>query len=161
MARVTIEQIETKEFTITNKGYDGQEVDEFLDAIMDEMALMLDEIARLKQELAAAKARPVMQTPPPVQQEQPANNATKALEILEMAQQLKNDTLARAQQEADEILASARAKASEQVGDLATMRDRINEEINTLKATAADYRARFQAMLQQQMEVMEKTNDLF
>ena len=160
MARVTIEQIETKEFTITNKGYDGQEVDEFLDAIMDEMALMLDEIARLKQELAAAKARPVMQTPP-VQQEQPANNATKALEILEMAQQLKNDTLARAQQEADEILASARAKASEQVGDLATMRDRINEEINTLKATAADYRARFQAMLQQQMEVMEKTNDLF
>ena len=69
MARVTIEQIETKEFTITNKGYDGQEVDEFLDAIMDEMALMLDEIARLKQELAAAKARPVMQTPPPVQQQ--------------------------------------------------------------------------------------------
>ena len=73
MARVTIEQIETKEFAIVKNGYDGQEVDEFLDAIMDEMAMMLDEIARLNQELAAAKARPVMQTPPPVQPEQPAN----------------------------------------------------------------------------------------
>ena len=60
--QITIEMIETKEFKTKPRGYDPQEVDEFLDAICDEMARQLDEIQSLQQQLAAAKAaRP----PPP------------------------------------------------------------------------------------------------
>ena len=62
--KITIEQIETKEFGIVKRdGYDPREVDEFLDLIMDEMARQIDEIARLNHELKAANARPVPQAP--------------------------------------------------------------------------------------------------
>ena len=44
--QITIEMIETKEFKTKPRGYDPQEVDEFLDAICDEMARQLDEAAR-------------------------------------------------------------------------------------------------------------------
>ena len=54
--QITIEMIETKEFKTKPRGYDPQEVDEFLDAICDEMARQLDEIQSLQQQLAAAKA---------------------------------------------------------------------------------------------------------
>ena len=36
--QITIEMIESKEFKIRPKGYDQQEVDEFLDAICDEIS---------------------------------------------------------------------------------------------------------------------------
>ena len=45
--QITIEMIETKEFKTKPRGYDPQEVDEFLDAICDEMARQLDEIQSL------------------------------------------------------------------------------------------------------------------
>ena len=62
--QITIEMIETKEFKTKPRGYDPQEVDEFLDAICDEMARQMDEIAALQQQLAAAKAaRPVVEAP--------------------------------------------------------------------------------------------------
>ena len=42
--QITIEMIESKEFKIKPRGYDQQEVDEFLDAICDEMAAQQDQI---------------------------------------------------------------------------------------------------------------------
>ena len=54
--QITIEMIETKEFKTKPRGYDPQEVDEFLDAICDEMARQLDEIQSLQQQLAATTA---------------------------------------------------------------------------------------------------------
>ena len=73
LPRITIKEIEEKEFNIVRTdGYDPQEVDEYLDRIMDEMARQIDEIAMLRQELQAAKARPVVQAPvQPVQPVQP------------------------------------------------------------------------------------------
>ena len=40
--QITIEMIETKEFKTKPRGYDPQEVDEFLDAICDEMVRQMD-----------------------------------------------------------------------------------------------------------------------
>jgi len=168
MARVTIEQIETKEFAVINKGgYDPQEVDEFLDAIMDEMALQLDEIARLNQEVAALRARPVQPVQPvqpvkPVQQPAASeNNAARALEILEMAQKVREETIAKAQAEANEMLAEAKSRMTEQFGDLSEMREKLTSEIANLKLSAADYRARLTALMKEQQELLDKSADLF
>ena len=106
LPRITIKEIEEKEFNIVRTdGYDPQEVDEYLDRIMDEMARQIDEIAMLRQELQAAKARPAVQAPvQPVQPVQPvrqqSGGAGQALEILEMAQRVKEETIAKAQKEA-------------------------------------------------------------
>ena len=63
--QITIEMIETKEFKTKPRGYDPQEVDEFLDAICDEMARQLDAIQSLQQQLADAKAARPAPAPAP------------------------------------------------------------------------------------------------
>lgn len=42
--QITVDMIETKEFKTKPRGYDPQEVDEFLDAICDEMIRLQDKI---------------------------------------------------------------------------------------------------------------------
>ena len=62
--QITVEMIDTKEFKIKPRGYDQQEVDDFLDAIGDEMVRQLDTIQSLQQQLAQAKAaRPAVEAP--------------------------------------------------------------------------------------------------
>ena len=118
--QITIEMIETKEFKTKPRGYDPQEVDEFLDAICDEMARQLDEIQSLQQQLAAAKAArpapapaPAPVTEAPTQQIKPVVARPAAVpdsdfrEILEMAQKVKNETIAAAEAKAAASVAKA------------------------------------------------------
>ena len=162
--RITIKEIEEKEFNLVRtEGYDPQEVDEYLDLIMDEMARQIDEIALLRQELQAAKARPPMQAPAqPVQPvRQQSGGAGQALEILEMAQRVKEETLAKAQKEADEMIAEAKIRAEEQLGNLGEKKEQLVAEVERLKTVASEYRAHFEALLQAQQEALEKAADLF
>ncbi len=174
---VTIEMIETKEFKVIARGYDPKEVDGFLDDIMDEMARLMDEKQSLQQQLAAAKAaasapaaatqvvRPVQANPyaaPKAAASAPAAAPSKdALEILEMAQKLKNETLEKAQAEAQEILAHAQEKADEQLKDLSGDKEALTRQVADLRAAAAEYRKNFEALLQAQQEAIEKATNLF
>ncbi len=170
---VTIEMIETKEFKVIARGYDPKEVDGFLDDIMDEMARLMDEKQALQQQLAAAKAaaaapaatqvvRPVQANPYAAPKAAPAAAPSKdALEILEMAQKLKNETLEKAQAEAQEILAKAQEKADEQLKDLSGDKEALTRQVADLRAAAAEYRKNFEALLQAQQEAIEKASNLF
>ena len=51
---ITVAMIEEKEFKTKMRGYDPEEVDEFLDEICDEMVAMQEEIATLQARLAQA-----------------------------------------------------------------------------------------------------------
>lgn len=167
LPRITIKEIEEKEFNIVRTdGYDPQEVDEYLDRIMDEMARQIDEIAMLRQELQAAKARPAVQAPvQPVQPVQPvrqqSGGAGQALEILEMAQRVKEETIAKAQKEAEEMVAEAKVRAEEQLGNLGEKKEQLTAEVERLKTLATEYRAHFEALLQAQKEALDKAADLF
>ncbi len=170
---VTIEMIETKEFKVIARGYDPKEVDGFLDDIMDEMARLMDEKQSLQQQLAAAKAaaaapaatqvvRPVQANPYAAPKAAaPAAPSKDALEILEMAQKLKNETLEKAQAEAQEILAKAQEKADEQLKDLSGDKEALTRQVADLRAAAAEYRKNFEALLQAQQEAIEKASNLF
>ncbi|MBR2718744.1 MAG: DivIVA domain-containing protein [Clostridia bacterium] len=166
--QITIEMIETKEFKTKPRGYDPQEVDEFLDAICDEMVRMMDQTAALQQQLAAAKAaRPVVEAP--TQQMRPVAPApVKAAvpdadfrEILEMAQKVKNETIAAAEAKAEEIIAKAREEAASRLDNLDVEKESLVKQVAALKEAAADYRAKFEALLQAQQEAIEKASDLF
>lgn len=170
---VTIEMIETKEFKVIARGYDPKEVDEFLDDIMDEMARQLDEIQSLQQQLAAAKAapnvpaatqvvRPVQASPYAAPKAAQAEVPDKAFrEILEMAQKVKDETIAKAQNEAEEIRAKAQEQADAQLKGLDEEKNKLTQQVTNLRAAAADYRSRFEALLQAQQEAIEKASDLF
>ena len=165
--QITIEMIETKEFKTKPRGYDPQEVDEFLDAICDEMVRQLDQIAALQQQLAAAKAaRPVVEAP--TQQMKPIVAApVKAVpdadfrEILEMAQKVKNETIAAAEAKAEEIVAKAKEEAAAKLDNLDVEKETLTNQVAALKAAAAEYRTKFESLLQAQQEALEKAADLF
>lgn len=165
--QITIEMIETKEFKTKPRGYDPQEVDEFLDAICDEMVRQLDQIAALQQQLAAAKAaRPVVEAP--TQQVKPIVAApvkpvpdADFREILEMAQKVKNETIAAAETKAEEILAKAKEEAAAKLDNLDVEKESLTNQVAALKAAASDYRTKFEALLQAQQEAIEKASDLF
>ena len=55
---ITVAMIEEKEFKTKMRGYDPVEVDEFLDAICDEMVALQEEIATLNQRLSQASQAP-------------------------------------------------------------------------------------------------------
>lgn len=172
--QITIEMIETKEFKTKPRGYDPQEVDEFLDAICDEMARQLDEIQSLQQQLAAAKAArpapapaPAPVTEAPTQQIKPVVARPAAVpdsdfrEILEMAQKVKNETIAAAEAKAAAIVAKAEEEAADKLGSLSEEKEKLTGQVEALKTAAAEYRAKFEALLQAQQEAMEKASDLF
>ncbi|MGN0747789.1 MAG: DivIVA domain-containing protein [Aristaeellaceae bacterium] len=168
--QITVEMIDTKEFKIKPRGYDQQEVDDFLDAIGDEMVRQLDTIQSLQQQLQQAKAaRPQPQPeatqvlkpvqPKPAPASAPASDAFR--EILEMAQKVKDETIAEAQRKADAIVEEASSQASARLSNLEKEKEALTREVAALKAAASEYRAKFEALLQAQQEAMEKAADLF
>ena len=168
--QVTIEMIETKEFKVISRGYDPKEVDEFLDDIMDEMARQQDEIQALQQQLAAAKAaQPANNAPTQVIRPVQSSYAAPAKaevpdkafrEILEMAQKVKDETIAKAEAEAAQILTKAQAAADEKLKSLSDEKENLTKQVTDLRAAAADYRARSEQLLAAQQEAL-KASKLF
>ncbi len=161
MERVTVDLISTKEFTQVSKGYNPKEVDEFLDDICDEMERMEAEIKDLRQK--STNLRPAQQ---PAAAAPAAAAPTEEItnqfrEILTTAQQVKDETIRKAKEDAEAIRAKAEAEATERLDGLNEERDALSKQITELKAAAASYRQQFEQLLAAQQEALEKATDLF
>lgn len=160
--RITIEVIESKEFHRENGGYSSKEVDSFLDQICDEMELMLEEIDSLQKKLDLAEARarmtPAQPAPQPVQT---APSAQSAVDILEMAQRVKDETIAAAEKKAEEIIAHAKDEAKAKLGTLEDERASLTIQVENLKKSAVDFRDNLAALLKAHQDVLDKTEGLF
>ena len=154
MPRITVDTITTKEFSFETKGYNRKEVDDFLDDISDEMERMEGEIMDLKQKTTAVR---------PAQESAAVSseNEQNFREVLALAVQVKDETLRKAKEDAEAIRAKAETEASEKLDGLAEERKSLEAEVAALRKTAADYRAKFEALLQAQQEALEKASDLF
>ncbi|MBP3720518.1 MAG: DivIVA domain-containing protein [Clostridia bacterium] len=160
MERVTVDLISTKEFPRVNKGYDPKEVDEFLDDICDEMERMEAEIKDLRQQTASVRPAPAP-APAAANQEPDEEITSQFREILTTAQQVKEETIRKAKEDAEAIRAKAEAEATERLDGLNEERDALTKQITELKATAANYRQQFEQLLQAQQEALEKATNLF
>lgn len=168
--RITISMIESKKFEMKPRGYDRDEVDAFLDDICDEMERMNNEMAALRQQLReaqAAAARPApapapAPAPVPAPAAAPAAEASSAdvLSVLELAKRLQEETINDAKKRAEKIIGDAEAQARGQLDSLADERTSLTQQVEALRKSAADYRARFTELLQAQQEALEKINDL-
>ena len=88
MERVTADMIAEKEFSIESKGYNKNEVDNFLDEICEEMDRLNNEIFDLRQKTTMVRPQaPVESTPS-------GSDESRFREILEMAAQVKEETAA-------------------------------------------------------------------
>ncbi len=156
MEKITVELIAHKEFSISSKGYNQTEVDNFLDDICEEMERMEKEIMDLRQKTTA-----VHPVPPAPAAGVTTEQENSFRELLTMAMQVKDDTIRKAKEDAEAIRAKAETEATERLDGLNEERDRLVKEVDEMKTAAADYRAKFEALLQAQQEALEKASDLF
>ena len=159
MERVTVDLISTKEFSHVSKGYNPKEVDEFLDDICDEMERMEAEIKDLRQKTTAV--RPAQPAAAAASAEPGEDITNQFREILTTAQQVKDETIRKAKEDAAAIRAKAEAEATERLDGLKEEKDALTRQISELKTTAANYRKQFEELLQAQQEALEKATELF
>ncbi len=175
--KVTIQAIESKQFDIKPRGYDRDEVDTFLDEICDEMERMENELEKLKRDLREARAAaqadapaqrtkvmaPVTETksaPAPAPAAPAAATNAELISVLELANRLKDETVAEARRRAEEILSQARDQAKERLGNLEEEKTTLTNQVEALKKQVADYRGRFTELLQAQQEALDKIGNL-
>ena len=156
MERITVDLISRKEFSISSRGYNQEEVDNFLDDICEEMERMENEIMTLKQTTTAV--RPETPARASGVSEEDENSFR---EILEMARQVKDDTIRKAREDAEAIRAKAETEASERLEGLSEEHKAAMQKLDDLKAQAAEYREKFESLLKAQQEALENASDLF
>ena len=162
--QITIEVIESKEFRIAAKGYDQHEVDEFLDSICDELERMEGVVAELQGQLEMAKAetRKAEASSGYVRPAAPAETPPEGTfrEILEMAQRVKEQTIADAEAKAAQIVADAQTEITARLGSLEEERDALTKQVEGLKASAKEYKAKFAELLRTHQEALEQAAEL-
>lgn len=146
--RITVDSILEKKFSTVAKGFNQQEVDEFLDLICDELDHRDAEMNALRQELAQLKAKPASNATTVPQQTRAENNADDSFrEILEMAKRVKDQTIADAQTKAAQILANAESEARQQLGDLTKQKEALSQQLDAMKNAAKVYYDQAQSAL--------------
>ena len=165
--KITIEVIETKEFHVAARGYNQHEVDEFLDSICDELERIEEEMDALKAENDRLKNQAVPQVASQaVPQVRPyaapvqGGSSDTFQEILEMAQRVKEQTIADAEAKAAEILANAETQVKARLGNLTEEKDALEANVESLKDAVQSFKAQFAQMLSAAKDALDTIGDM-
>ena len=167
--KITIEEIENKEFHIASRGYNQHEVDEFLDSICDELERQEAEIDALRAEndrlQHQAVPQPFAAPAAPASVVSPAehmNDATEGTfrEILEMAKRVKDMTIADAKAKAAEIMANAENEAKARLGNMDEEKKQLEAELESVRTAVREYKEKFAEAIAMAKDALDLTSDL-
>jgi len=149
MALLTADDVLNKKFQATKfrEGYDQDEVDDFLDEVVNTLRVMTAENEDLKSKLAAAPAPQRLSEP------------ESATGMLQLAQKLHDDYVRAGQEEGERIINEARAQATRIVAEaeetsartlsaLEQERSLLERKIDELRVFERDYRTRLKSYLE-------------
>ena len=142
---ITPADIENKEFSRAKKGYNEEEVDDFLDLIILDMEKLIRENKQLKNELSKVH----------VQVDKHMSTETSVYETLEAAKSLMNDIAASAERRAEILLKNAELEASLITREAKESISRYTDEGNRLKDRVETLRERYKKMLESELEILE------
>ena len=142
---ITPAEIENKEFSRAKKGYNEEEVDDFLDLIILDMEKLIRENKQLKNELSKVH----------VQVDKHMSTETSVYETLEAAKSLMNDIAASAERRAEILLKNAELEASLITREAKESISRYTDEGNRLKDRVETLRERYKKMLESELERLE------
>ena len=142
---ITPTDIENKEFSRAKKGYNEEEVDEFLDLIILDMEKLIRENRQLKDELSKAH----------VQVDKHMSTETSVYETLEAAKSLMNDIAASAERRAEILLKNAELEASLITREARESIAKYTDEGNRLKERVETLRERYKKMLETELERLD------
>lgn len=144
--KLTPLDIHHKEFRNALRGYNPEEVDDFLDGVADEFERLFKENIDLSEKLEAAGARVRAYS----DMERTLQNTMVA------AQTSADDIRARAEAEATRVLSEAESKAQEIVGTSLEEKQRSQVETARMQAAEEEFRTRFRLMLQDYLVAVEE-----
>ena len=142
---ITPADIENKEFSRAKKGYNEEEVDDFLDLIILDMEKLIRENKQLKNELSKVH----------VQVDKHMSTETSVYETLEAAKSLMNDIAASAERRAEILLKNAELEASLITREAKESISRYTDDGNRLKDRVETLRERYKKMLESELERLE------
>lgn len=142
---ITPADIENVEFSKSKKGYNEDEVDDFLDLIILDMEKLIRENRQLKEELSKVH----------VQVDKHMSTETSVYETLEAAKSLMNDIAASAERRAEILLKNAEMEASLITREARESIVRYTEEGNRLKDRVETLRDRYKKMLETELERLD------
>jgi len=180
---ITVKDIQEKVFPIqASNGYDVEQVDDFLDAIAEQLAvltrenlLLKSQTAQLANELSAkekALSEAAAATPDYNEEGYFKNLQSTMRDTLISAQRVADDTMSVAKAEAEKLVADAKAEAERVLTkaqtEAATLTERAQNsaaaaksEYEALKASADGYRASFRKLVEEQLTVLKANDILF
>lgn len=137
--------IHNKEFSTGFRGYNVDEVNEFLDQIIKDFELLIKEKKELEERVALLNERIE-------HYKSLEENLSKSILV---AQETAEDVKANARKEAQLILKEAEKNADRIVNEALAKSRKVAIEIEELKKRASVYRMRFRTLLEAQLEMLE------
>ena len=168
MTLLTADDVLNKKFQATKfrEGYEQDEVDEFLDEVVEAMRQLEAENADLKAKLEAANRRvaqlgegAAIPSVPAVSGESGGQGPAAASGMLELAQRLHDEHVANGKAEGERIVTEARSTGEQIVREAEDQRNRtlaqlekeranLEHKIDELRRFESDYRTRLKSYLQ-------------
>lgn len=137
--------IHNKEFSKSFRGYDEDEVNEFLDQIIKDMEILMKEKREMEEKLAGVSER--------------LGHFTNIEETLSksilVAQETAEEVKTNARKEAQLIIKEAEKNADRIINESLVKSRKVALEIEELKKKATVYRIRFRSLLEAQLEMLD------
>ncbi len=141
--------IENKRFSRTIKGYNVEEVDDFLDELTAEYETLYRENAEYKNQIEQSKK----------DLEHYKSVEHTLQNTLVIAQTTADDIKNMAQKQADQIIKDAQNEARRNVDELNKEEFEIKRRLEDLKRQFDVYKAKMEALLISQLELLQDNND--
>ncbi|WP_137601743.1 DivIVA domain-containing protein [Paucilactobacillus nenjiangensis] len=156
---ISVEDIQTKKFSGKMRGYNPDEVNTFLDQIIDEMKDLETRNHELEETVKSDQEKLKYFSELKDSLNQSILVAQEAADKVKSNAQRESDiTLREAQKQATDIVAEANDKANQVVHEAAESTSKLTVETNDLKKQTMVFRQRLQVMLESQLEVV-RSND--
>jgi DivIVA domain-containing protein len=179
-----LEAIDTVAFKVGLKGYNVDEVDEFLERLSAEARQLKDQLVQQRQQLRQAAGRidqleggrapvsaapaPLADAPAPARPASPVVGAERVTSMIAMAQQFiehaqqeaeakARELTVAAQERAREIVTEARSRAEDEVNRLNGLKQRLGEDVEKLARQLETERTRLGAALSEFSRWVEST----
>ena len=140
--------VRRKEFKNSLRGYDANQVDDFLDEVADEFERAFSENQRMKDEISSLRGR--------LEQFEELEGAIR--EALVHAQQVARDLRRNANKEADLVVREAKEQAHRILADSSSRVERVQESYGVLQRAKQDFQNDFRHLLKSYLAVMENAD---
>lgn len=143
--RITPIDVRRKEFGRAMRGYDANQVDDFLDEVADEFERVYAENSRMREELDSLRGR--------LEQFEQLEGSIR--EALVHAQQSAEDLRRAASKEAELTVQEAKARAHQILAESSARVERIQESYEALRKARQSFAADFRQLLKSYLAVMD------